>query len=63
MSSGSKIEAALSALGPEVTDAFMAHLRGGTSAVWLADWLTRAGHPVGQTAVKNYRTKVKRDGI
>lgn len=57
----SKVETALSRMGEDVRVAFLAHLRGGTSAAWLADWLTRAGHPVGATAVKDYRKKV-RDG-
>ena len=54
----SKVETALQDLGPEASAAFMTHLRGGTSANWLSDWLTRAGHPVGATTLKDYRKKV-----
>jgi hypothetical protein len=57
----SKVDAALDAVGGEAREAFLAHVRGGTSATWLADWLTRAGHPVGATTVKDFRKKV-RDG-
>jgi hypothetical protein len=54
----SKVETALASLGDQVREAFLAHLRGGTSAAWLADWLTRAGHPVGATTIKDYRKRV-----
>lgn len=35
--------------------AFIEHLTGGTSADYLADWLRRAGTPVGATTIKHYR--------
>jgi hypothetical protein len=53
---------ALEAVGPDARDAFLTHLRGGTSATWLADWLKRAGHPVGATTIKDYRKKVRDAG-
>lgn len=59
----SKIDTALASLGDQVRDAFLAHVRGGTSAAWLADWLTRAGHPVGATTVKEFRKKVRHAAI
>lgn len=40
----------------------MDHLRGGTSANYLADWLKRAGCPVGATTIKDYRKKVQHVG-
>jgi hypothetical protein len=58
----SKVEVALEAVGPDARDAFLTHLRGGTSATWLADWLKRAGHPVGATTIKDYRKKVRDAG-
>jgi hypothetical protein len=57
-----KVETALEAVGPEARDAFLTHLRGGTSAAWLADWLKRAGHAVSATTIKDYRKKVRDAG-
>lgn len=58
----SKVEVALASVGGDAREAFLAHLRGGTSATWLADWLTRAGFPVGATSIKDYRKKVRDAG-
>lgn len=59
----SKVESALVAVGHEASEAFLTHLRGGTSAAWLADWLTRAGHAVSATTIKDYRKKVRDAGL
>jgi hypothetical protein len=59
----SKVETALASVGGRAREAFLAHLRGGTSAVWLSDWLSRAGHPVSATTIKDYRKKVRDDGL
>lgn len=53
-----KMEAVLSSLGEEASSAFMDHIKGGTSARWLTEWLSRAGHQVGYTTVKDFRKKV-----
>lgn len=39
-------------------EAFMQHLLGGTSANYLADWLKRAGTPVGSTTIKDARRRL-----
>lgn len=41
---------------PERQEAFIAHLEGGTSADYLADWLKRAGTPVSATTIKTWRS-------
>ena len=46
-------------VGVEAREAFLSHLHEGTSASWLSDWLTRAGHPVGATTLKDFRRKVR----
>lgn len=53
---------ALSALPPEVSGRFIEHLRDGTSADYLADWLNRAGHPVSATTLKRYRASIQDTG-
>lgn len=40
-------------------DAIAAHLLGGTSANWLARTLRDHGHPIGATALKDYRATLK----
>lgn len=50
-----KLKAALEAVGTEAREGFLTHLEGGTSANYLSDWLTRAGHPIGATTIKDYR--------
>ena len=55
----SKVDVALEEVGGEAREAILTHLRGGTSAAWLSDWLTRAGHPVSATTIKDYRKKVR----
>jgi len=55
----SKIDVALMSVGVEAREAFLSHLHEGTSASWLSDWLTRAGHPVGATTLKDFRRKVR----
>jgi hypothetical protein len=59
----SKVDVALEGVGGEAREAFLAHLLGGTSAAWLSDWLSRAGHPVSATTIKDYRKKVRHDGL
>lgn len=49
------IAKALAHIGNEATGVFMQHLRGGTSANYLSDWLSRAGAPVSATTLKEYR--------
>lgn len=52
------LTAALSQVGPKATEVFMEHLRGGTSADYLSEWLTRAGHPVSATTLKEARKRL-----
>lgn len=52
------LEAALRSMTPEKQEAFLAHLHGGTSADWLADWCKRNKTPVGATTIKTYRRSV-----
>ena len=42
-------------------DAIIEHLLGGTSAAWLSKTLTEHGHPVGKTAVKDQRARLRKD--
>jgi hypothetical protein len=49
------IERALASMGKEVREVFLEHVDGGTSANFLSDWLTRAGHPVSSTVLKGFR--------
>lgn len=49
---------ALSAIGKQASERFLEHLKGGTSANYLADWLKRAGHPVSATTLKAYRKEI-----
>ena len=51
----SVLDKALSQIGPQAAEVFMQHLRGGTSANYLSDWLTRAGSPVSATTLKEHR--------
>lgn len=53
------LEAAFSKIGQDATRLFMDHLRGGTSANYLSDWLGRAGAPVSATTIKEYRRAVQ----
>lgn len=55
----SKVEAALVEVGEEARNAFLAHLKGGTSATWLSEWMTKAGHPMGATTIKDFRRRLK----
>lgn len=50
---------ALSQHGKERRAAFITHLLGGTGAQYLADWLKRAGTPVGATTIKDYRRTIR----
>lgn len=52
------LTAALNAMDPEKQEAFLAHLKGGTSAEFLSDWLKRNGTPVSATTLKVNRKKV-----
>lgn len=47
--------ASYEALSPERQAAVKAHLLGGTSSEWMANWLSRASKPVGATTIKRYR--------
>lgn len=47
----------------EKQEAFLRHLLGGTSAEWLADTLTLAGYPLGQTTIKSYRRALREAGV
>lgn len=49
---------ALAKQSVERRQAFADHLLGGTSANYLADWLKRAGTPVGKTTLKDYRRSI-----
>lgn len=53
---------ALSALPEEVAARFIEHLRDGTSADYLSDWLARTGHPVSATTLKRYRASIQESG-
>lgn len=46
---------ALAHIGQPATEVFLQHLRGGTSADYLSDWLKRCGAPVSATTLKKYR--------
>ena len=52
------LQKALAQHSPERQQAFADHLLGGTSANYLADWLSRAGTPVGKTTIKDYRKAI-----
>jgi hypothetical protein len=53
--SRTELEEIIEGLGNDARDAFLSHLRGGTSSVFLANWLGRAGHPVAASTVEDYR--------
>lgn len=36
-----------------------AHIQGGTSAEWIASTLTKNGYPIGATAIKDERRRMK----
>lgn len=52
---GGKVQALLAALSGPEREALERHLTGGTGALWLAETLTKNGHPVGQTSIKEWR--------
>jgi hypothetical protein len=56
---GSKMAAALAALPPNARITLLAHIEGGTSAEYIAGWLTRWGSPVSATTVKDYRRRLR----
>lgn len=62
-SPGSKLAGAWQALTGEYKEAFAAHLFGDTSAEWLADWLTRFGHPVSASTIRTYRRSLRQSGV
>lgn len=43
--------------------ALLPHLVGATGADWVANELTRAGHPIGATSIKNYRRALRQEGV
>ena len=45
---------------PDVQEALAEHLLGGTPASRLAATLTESGYPIGATAIKDYRARVRR---
>lgn len=49
---------ALESLPEQGRSAFLEHLRGGTSANYLSDWLKRWGKPVSATTLKTYRRSI-----
>ena len=57
--SGRKMEAAIDALPLKARITLLAHIEGGTSAEYIAGWLTRFGHPVSATTVKAYRRRLR----
>lgn len=57
------LEAALLALSPEAQGRFIEHLKGGTSADYLADWLARSGKPVSASTIRTYRRATKQKGV
>ena len=54
-----KLRQAVMSLEPARREAFIEHLLGGTSADYLADWMKRAGHPVGATTIKTFRANMR----
>lgn len=52
------LQSALNAIGEPGATSFLAHLKGGTSANYLSNWLKRAGHPVSATTLKAYRKEI-----
>lgn len=53
--SKNKLQAALLTLPPDALEQMLRHLRGGTSANWISDWLGRWGTPVSATTIKEHR--------
>lgn len=58
-----RLDEVVKAMSADVRHVFLAHLRAGTSATYLADWLGRAGSPVTQTAVHDYRRRTAPGGM
>lgn len=52
----------LDQLGDEERDSVVAHLTGGSSASWLARTLSKHGHPIGATTIKDYRAVLRETG-
>lgn len=52
------LQSALIAIGSQAASRFLEHLKGGTSANYLSDWLRRAGCPVSATTLKQYRKEI-----
>lgn len=44
---------------PGLVNAVEEHLKGGTSAEWLAECLTDCGYPIGATTIKSYRRRLR----
>ena len=57
------LQAAYDALSPQRRAGVRAHLLGGTSSEWLADWMTRAGAPVGSRTIRRYRAWLEAEFI
>ena len=57
MENDEELDAVIEAMDTDRREAFLVHVRGGTSAVWLAGWLTRAGHAVTASAIEEYRVR------
>lgn len=56
-----RLAEAVEGLGEDRRQAILPHLYGGTSADWISDWLTRAGHPVSATTIKRWRRNLERE--
>ncbi|MEU7905909.1 hypothetical protein [Actinoplanes sp. NPDC049118] len=58
---GPKLRDAWTAMNTDMRAAFLPHLVGGTSADYLADWLTRNGTPVSASTIRTYRRTLTPD--
>jgi hypothetical protein len=52
------LQTACGSLDDQIRDAFLTHVRGGTSAAWLADWSSRAGVPVAAETIRAFRERL-----
>lgn len=59
MASKTKIEQIRERIDDAVRARLDQHIAGGTSAEWIASTLTRNGYPIGATAIKDERRRMK----